>query len=60
MTLPTVLPSLRHHIGRIAPACGLREEGEVIQVVGLVVEAYARGGVVGDTYEILPSAPADR
>ncbi|MCS6915115.1 MAG: FliI/YscN family ATPase [Myxococcales bacterium] len=52
------IPSLRHQLGRIRQAAMLREEGEVIQVVGLVVEAYARGGVVGDTYEILPSAHA--
>jgi flagellum-specific ATP synthase len=48
------LPSLKDHIGRVRQASALREEGEVLQVVGLLVEAYARGGVVGDTYEILP------
>jgi flagellum-specific ATP synthase len=52
------LPSVRHQLVRIHQASALREEGEVIQVVGLVVEAYARGGVVGDTYEILPSLHA--
>lgn len=52
------LPSLGHQKQRVRAASALREEGEVIQVVGLVVEAHARGGVVGDTYEILPHAHA--
>lgn len=53
-----LIPSLRQHISRVRKGSALREEGEVLQVVGLVVDAYARGGVVGDTYEILPSGPA--
>ncbi len=52
------LPSLRHQLPRVHRACALSEEGEVVQVVGLLVEAFARGGVVGDTYEIMPMGSA--
>ena len=48
--------SLRHHHERLRGAGALREEGEVLQVVGLVVEAKGRGGAVGDSYEILPQS----